>query len=261
MSALLVEIDSRGVATLTLNRPDRHNAFDDELVAELTEALSELGQRREIRIVVLGSVGRSFCSGADLDWMRRIVAYGEEANIADAKALANMLHTLDRLKKPTVGVVQGAAYGGGVGLIACCDTVIASDRATFCLSEVKLGLTPATVSPYVVNAIGPRQARRYFTTAEVFSAKRAMEIGLVHEVVPGVALAETRDCLIDALLRCAPGAQAAAKALVFLCEHRAVDTELGHETARRIAASRCSREGQEGMSAFLGKRRPAWRED
>ena len=163
---------------------------------------------------MLGSVGRSFCSGADLDWMRRIVAYGEEANIADAKALANMLHTLDRLKKPTVGVVQGAAYGGGVGLIACCDTVIASDRATFCLSEVKLGLTPATVGPYVVNAIGPRQARRYFTTAEVFSAKNAMEIGLVHEVVPG-CLAEEKDCLIDALLRCAPGAQAAAPRRLF----------------------------------------------
>jgi methylglutaconyl-CoA hydratase len=261
MTALLVGIDGRGVAGLTLNRPDRHNAFDDALVAELTSALRKLDHHPEVRIVVLASVGRSFCSGADLDWMRRLASYGEDANTADARALANMLHTLDRLNKPTIGVVQGAAYGGGVGLIACCDTVIASDRATFCLSEVKLGLTPATVGPYVVNAIGPRQARRYFLTAEVFSAKRALEIGLVHEVVPAVALAQEREYLIETLLRGAPGAQAAAKELIFLCENRAVDAELGHEVARRIAARRSSKEGQEGMAAFLEKRKPAWRED
>ncbi|MBV9655387.1 MAG: enoyl-CoA hydratase/isomerase family protein [Acetobacteraceae bacterium] len=261
MSALLTSIDARGVATLTLNRPERHNAFDDHLVHELTEALGRLEKLHDVRVVVLGSVGQNFSSGADLEWMRRMASFGEDDNTADAHALAQMLHMLDRLNKPTVGVVQGPAYGGGVGLLACCDTVLASDRATFCLSEVKLGLTPATIAPYVLNAIGARQARRYFLTAEVFSARRALEIGLVHEVVPGTTLAEEKEVLLDALMRGAPGAQAAAKSLIFHCENRAIDDDLRHETARRIAERRRSREGQEGIAAFLNKRLPAWREE
>jgi methylglutaconyl-CoA hydratase len=260
MSALLEHIDPRGVATLTLNRPDRHNAFDDALIAELTAALNRLRGRSDVRVVVLASTGRSFSAGADLDWMRRMAGYSEEANLADAASLAAMLHTLDRLPKPTIALVQGPAYGGGVGLAACCDTVIAAERATFCLSEVKLGLTPATISPYVINAIGARWARRYFLSAEVLSAARAQAIGLVHEVVADSALDETKEGSVKALLQGAPGAQADAKDLVFLAEGRPVDAALGEETGRRIAARRSSAEGQEGLSAFLGKRAPAWKQ-
>jgi methylglutaconyl-CoA hydratase len=260
MSTLLLEVDGRGVATLTLNRPDRHNAFDDALIAELTETLERLSGRSDVRILVLASAGRSFSAGADLDWMRRMATYSEEDNVKDATALANMLHTLDRFPKPTIAIVQGPAYGGGVGLAACCDTVIASERATFCLSEVKLGLTPATISPYVINAIGARWARRYFVTAETFSAARAQAIGLVHEVVAESALEETKEALIEALLQGAPGAQADAKDLVFLAEGRPVDAVLGRETGRRIAARRASPEGREGLTAFLNKRAPAWRQ-
>src|SRR5919206_2606895 len=183
-SAFLKAVDDRGVATLTLNRPDRHNAFDDALIAELTTSLRRLGGDPGVRAVVLASSGRSFSAGAAFEWRRRRARHSFEANLADAAGLAGLLHTLDRLPKPTLALVQGAAYGGGVGLVACCDVAIASERASFCLSEVKLGLTPATISPYVINAIGARWARRLFQTAEVFTATRAREIGLVHEVVP-----------------------------------------------------------------------------
>src|SRR4051794_17315640 len=237
-STFLEAVDDRGVATLTLNRPDRHNAFDDALIAELTAVLRHLGGDPAVRAVILASSGRSFSAGADLEWMRRMARHSFKANLADAAGLAGLLHTLDRLPKPTLALVQGSAYGGGVGLVACCDIAIASERASFCLTEVKLGLTPATISPYVVNAIGPRQARRYFTTAEVIPAARAREIGLVHEVAPEPELEAARDRLLDALLQGAPGAQADAKALVFLCAGRAVDATLGKETSRRIAARR-----------------------
>jgi methylglutaconyl-CoA hydratase len=259
MGNLLEAVDARGVATLTLNRPDRHNAFDDALIAELTAALQRLGGRVDVRAVVLASTGRSFSAGADLGWMQRMAGYSEAENRADAAGLARLLHALDRLPRPTLAVVQGNAYGGGVGLVACCDVVLAAERATFALTEVRLGLTPATISPYVVNAIGPRQARRYFTTAETIPAARAREIGLVHEVVPEVELDAARDRIVDTLLQGAPGAQAEAKALVFLCEGRPVDEALGEETSRRIAARRASPEGREGIGAFLGKRLPAWR--
>lgn len=259
MGNLLEAVDARGIATLTLNRPDRHNAFDDAVIAELAAALERLGSREDVRAVVLASTGRSFSAGADLGWMRRMAGYSEAENRVDAAALARMLHTLDRLPKPTLAVVQGSAYGGGVGLVACCDVVLAAERATFALTEVRLGLTPATISPYIVNAIGPRQARRYFTTAETIPAAQAREIGLVHEVVPGEDLDAARDRMTDMLLQGAPGAQAEAKALVFLCEGRPVDDALGEETSRRIAARRASPEGREGLGAFLDKRPPAWR--
>lgn len=260
MANLTENIDGRGIATLTLNRPDRHNAFDDTLIAELTANLERLGAQDGVRAVVLASTGRSFSAGADLEWMRRMAGYSEAENRADAKALARMLYTLDRLPRPTIALVQGSAYGGGVGLVACCDIAIASERASFCLTEVKIGLTPATISPYVVAAIGPRQARRYFTTAEVISSARAREIGLVHEVVPEAELDAVRDRVLAALLQGAPGAQADAKALVFLCEGRAVDAELSQETSRRIAQRRASPEGSEGLGAFLSKRTPSWRQ-
>ncbi|KNY20181.1 enoyl-CoA hydratase [Methylobacterium sp. ARG-1] len=258
---ILEAVDARGVATLTLNRPDRHNAFDDALIADLTAALLRLGDEPGIRAVVLASRGRSFSAGADLDWMRRIARQPPDANCADAAGLARLMHTLDRLPKPTLALVQGAAYGGGVGLVACCDVAIASERASFCLSEVKLGLTPATISPYVVNAIGPRWARRLFQTAEIVPAARAREIGLVHEVVAEDALATAGEAVLRAALQGAPGAQADAKDLVFLCEGRPIDADLMGETGRRIALRRASAEGQEGIAAFLEKRPPAWRQD
>jgi methylglutaconyl-CoA hydratase len=258
-SSFLEAVDERGVATLTLHRPDRHNAFDDALIAELTAVLRRLGDDPGIRAVVLASSGRSFSAGADLEWMRRIAHHSFDNNLADAAALAGLLHTLDRLPKPTIALVQGPAYGGGVGLVACCDVALASTQARFCLSEVKLGLTPATISPYVVNAIGARWARRLFQTAEVFDAVRALAVGLVHEVVPGDELAAAGEAVLQALLQGAPGAQVDAKDLVFLCEGRPVDSSLGDETGRRIALRRASAEGQEGIAAFLEKRPPAWR--
>ncbi|MCJ2139859.1 enoyl-CoA hydratase/isomerase family protein [Methylobacterium sp. E-066] len=262
MTKLILEtMDTRGVATLTLNRPDRHNAFDDVLIADLAAALRRLGDDPGIRAVVLASSGRSFSAGADLEWMRRIARQSPDANRADAAGLARLMHILDRLPKPTLTLVQGAAYGGGVGLVACCDVAIASERASFCLSEVKLGLTPATISPYVVNAVGPRWARRLFQTAEVVSAVQAREIGLVHEVVPEDGLAAACETVLQATLQGAPGAQADAKDLVFLCEGRPIDADLMGETGRRIALRRASAEGQEGIAAFLGKRLPAWRQE
>jgi methylglutaconyl-CoA hydratase len=257
MSELLVETDSRGVAQLVLNRPERHNAFDDALIAQLTNALVEVGGDAAVRVVVLRGAGRSFSAGADLDWMRRVAGYGEKANREDAAALALLMHTLDRLPKPTVALVQGAAYGGGVGLVACCDIAIASEDARFSLSEVKLGLIPAVISPYVIKAIGARQARRYFQSAEVIGAARAREIGLVHEVVPAAALAACGEAMVETLLQAAPGAQVAAKDLVFLC-NGGVDERLLTETGRRIAAQRASTEGREGLAAFLEKRKPSW---
>jgi methylglutaconyl-CoA hydratase len=261
MSTILETVEPRGVATLTLNRPERHNAFNDTLIVELTAALNRLGQQVDVRAVVLASTGPTFSAGADAEWMRRMAGYSEDANRGDAAALTGMLHTLDRLPKPTIAIVQGAAYGGGVGLAACCDIVIAAERAKFCLSEVKLGVIPAAISPYVIHAIGARWARRYFQTAEVFGAARAQEIGLVHEVVSESALEETKEEVVKAIMQGAPGAQAEAKDLVFLAEARPVDAALRQETGRRIAARRASAEGREGLAAFLEKRPPAWRQD
>ncbi|MFC3124427.1 enoyl-CoA hydratase/isomerase family protein [Pseudoroseomonas globiformis] len=258
-SSFLEDVDARGIATLTLNRPDRHNAFDDHLIAELAAALQKLGSNAAVRAVVLASNGRSFSAGADLEWMRRVATHSFDSNLADAAGLAGLLHTLDRLPKPTIALVQGAAYGGGVGLVACCDVAIATEQASFCLSEVKLGLTPATISPYVVNAIGPRWSRRLFQTAEILNAAQAQEIGLVQEVVAREDLTSRGEQILQALLQGAPGAQADAKDLVFLCEARPVDATLGQDTGRRIAMRRASTEGREGISAFLNKRPASWR--
>jgi len=257
--SFLETIDERGVATLTLNRAERHNCFDDELITGLIDALKRQEADANIRVVVLSSVGRSFSAGADLDWMRRMADQSFETNLADAGRLAALMQMLDRLPKPTLALVQGPAYGGGVGLVACCDVAIASERASFALSEVTLGLAPATISPYVINAIGARWARRYFQSAEVFTAARAREIGLVHEVVGETELVMAGEMVLRAILKGAPGAQAAAKDLVFLREGRAVDATLGEETSRRIAERRASAEGREGIAAFLAKRAPEWR--
>jgi methylglutaconyl-CoA hydratase len=246
------------VATVTLTRPDIHNAFDETLIARLTETFVDLDDDPAVRAVVLAGEGRSFCAGADLNWMKRMAAYGPDENLADASALAAMLRALYALSKPTIARVHGAAYGGGVGLVAACDIAIAALDATFALSEAKLGLIPATIGPYVIEAIGARQARRYFLTAERFDAATAHSIGLLHEVVPAQALDARVDDILRSLLAAGPHAQLECKALIRGVAHRPIDADVIAGTARHIAAVRASDEGREGVAAFLGKRPPAW---
>ncbi|ANB03477.1 enoyl-CoA hydratase/isomerase family protein [Ectothiorhodospira sp. BSL-9] len=248
-----------GVATITLNRPERHNAFDDELIRELTETLVTLEQDPEVRAVVLTGAGKSFSAGADIQWMKRMVEYSEEENHRDALALGQLMDTLYRLDKPTVARVNGAAMGGGVGLVAACDIAVAVPRARFCLSEVRLGLIPATISPYVIDAMGERHARRYFTTAEMFDARRAKQIGLVHEIASDESdLDHMLAQLLEHLTRNGPQAMSAAKALVRDVAAHPINSRLLEDTAARIARIRVSREGQEGLGAFLEKRPPIW---
>ncbi len=258
MSALA--LDRQGpVGLVTLNRPERHNAFDDALVAELTAALEAMEADAAVRLVVLCGAGKSFCAGADLAWMERMAGYSDAQNLRDAEALAALMRTLAHLAKPTVARVHGAAYGGGVGLVACCDIAIATQAAAFSLSEAKLGLIPAVISPYVVAAMGERAARRYFLTAERFDAATAQRLGLVHELATAEGDLDRRVGLVaDALLACGPGAQREAKALVRAVAARPVTEEVAQDTARRIARVRASAEGREGIAAFLAKRRPSW---
>jgi methylglutaconyl-CoA hydratase len=260
-SAVLYQLDNRGVATVTLNRPDIHNAFDDQLIAELTTIFQQIGQDDNVRVMILASKGKSFCAGADLNWMKRMADYSYEENLADANALAQMLLTLNELPKPTIARVQGSAFGGAVGLIACCDMAIGSKLSKFCLSEVKLGLMPATISPYVIDAIGARAARRYFTTAEVFSSRRARRLGLLSEAVTEEELDQTVELLVTHLLKNAPKAVASAKQLVFDLRDTPAGKDLLDLTCERIATARVSAEGQEGLSAFLQKRKANWRGD
>jgi methylglutaconyl-CoA hydratase len=249
---------SEGVATIRLNRPDVHNAFDDALIAALTAELLRLDQQPQARLIILAANGKSFSAGADLNWMRRMAKYSEHENLRDALALAGLMRTLDGMKKPTIARVQGAAFGGGVGLVACCDIAIASTEAVFSLSEVRLGLIPSVISPYVIAAIGEREARRYFLTAERFDAMEARRIGLVHEVVDRAALDDTVATIGADLLNGGPQAQAAAKRLIADVGRRPMDDALLAETARRIAEIRAEGEAQEGIAAFLGKRKPHW---
>ena len=246
------------VAMVALARPDVHNAFNATLIDELNRTLRALDADDTVRAVILLGQGRSFCAGADLGWMKAMAAYGHAENVADAAALAAMLATLARLSKPTIARVHGPAFGGGVGLVACCDIAIAAYDATFSLSEAKLGLIPATISPYVIEAIGARHARRYFLSAERFTAAEAFRIGLVHEIVPGGELDAHINEMLGSLLVAGPGAQAAAKALIRAVAHRPIDGEVIADTAERIAAARASAEGREGVAAFLDKRAPAW---
>jgi methylglutaconyl-CoA hydratase len=252
-------IDVReAVALVVLSRPDVHNAFDDTLIAELTRALVALDADDSVRAVVLRGAGRTFCAGADLNWMKRMAAYGHAENLADAQALATMLKTLHRLSKPTIARVHGAAFGGGVGLIACCDIAFAAHDATFSLSETKLGIIPATIGPYVVAAMGARHARRYFLSAERFTAAEAFRIGLVHDICPADELDSRINEFLGALLVAGPRAQAEAKALIDAIAGRPIDDTLIADTAARIARVRGSKEGKEGVAAFLEKRTPAW---
>ncbi|MGK9165677.1 enoyl-CoA hydratase/isomerase family protein [Inquilinus limosus] len=256
MSAVRIEIED-GVGTVVMDRPDRHNAFDEHVIADLTAAFARLGAEDAVRAVVLRGAGKSFSAGADLDWMRRMAAYDEAANLADARALAALMRTIDTLPKPTVALVHGAAYGGGVGLVACCDIAVATEAASFSLSEVKLGLIPAVISPYVVRAIGARAARRYFLTAERFDAVEARRLGLVHELVAGDGLEEAARRILAALRGNGPAAVRAAKDLVAAVAGRP-PAEVEEDCARRIAAIRAGEEGREGVAAFLEKRKPAW---
>jgi methylglutaconyl-CoA hydratase len=254
---VLQQIDA-GVGWLTLNRPEVHNAFDDALIAQLTAALLSLEADRRVRVVVLSAAGKSFSAGADLAWMQRMAGYSEAENLEDARALAGLMSTLDRLAKPTLALVQGAAFGGGVGLVACCDIAIASEAASFSLSEVKLGLIPAVISPYIVAAIGPGAARRFILTAERFSAQQALQLGLIHEVVPADRLEETAEQILDHLAQGGPRAQAEAKDLVLSLAGRPIDRGLVEETAQHIAQIRVGEEAREGLAAFLEKRKAEW---
>ncbi len=255
---LLTNIDELGRATLTLNRPELHNAFDDHLIAEMIRILQEFTTDPQVRLVILAATGKSFSAGADLRWMRRMADYSHEENLADAKSLGELLRALNELPKPTVALVQGAAYGGGVGLVAACDLVLATAKASFCLSEVKLGLIPAVISPYVVAAIGSRAARRYCISAERFGVESARQLGLVHEIVAADELTVEADRMTRLLLQNGPRAMAAAKHLVADVSNHPLNAELIAETAERIAATRASDEGREGLAAFLEKRRPDW---
>ena len=249
---------SGGAARVILDRPERHNALDDALIAGLTEAFLGLDRDPLIDCVVLAAVGRSFSAGGDLYWMKRAAEQDRAGNFTDTQALVRLMRSLDELSKPTMAIVQGAAYGGGVGLIACCDIAIAADSARFALSEVKLGLIPAAISPYVVRAIGSRQARRYFQTAEAFDAAEAMRIGLLHEVVVSDRLEARASEIVAALYAAAPEARKAAKCLVFDVAHRPVDDELCDMTAELIAEIRSRDEAREGLSAFFEGRKPNW---
>lgn len=255
-----IEVAERnGVALVTLNRPDVHNAFDETMVRELTEAYTLLGTMPRVRAVVLLGAGTSFCAGADLGWMRRFASYGYEENLADGQALARMLQAMAAIPKPTIARVHGPAYGGGVGMVACCDIAIAAQEAVFALSEVKIGLIPATIGPYVVEALGVRAARRYMLTGERFEAADAYRLGLVHDLAPSVNELDDRvNEVLGALLQAGPHAQAAAKALVRAVAHRPIDERVIADTAERIATIRASDEGREGLAAFLTKRAPAW---
>jgi len=255
---ILYEVDHMGVARITLNRPEKHNAFDDAMIAELTRSFEKAGSDPAVRAVVLASNGKNFCAGADAGWMQRMAGYSEAQNRTDAMQLATMLQTLYRLPKPTIARVQGAAFGGAVGLIACCDMAVACKMSKFCLSEVKLGLIPATISPYVIEAMGKRVAKRYFQTAEVFSARRARRLGLVSEAVSEDQLDDEVNALLTALLRNGPTAIAEAKALIEQVAGAPIDESVMQNTSDWIARIRVSEEGQEGLNAFLEKRAPTW---
>lgn len=260
-SAVLYDVDSRGVATVTLNNPDKHNAFDDAMISTLTDYFTQAADDDAVRVVVLKATGKSFSAGANLQWMQRMADYSESENERDAMALATMLQTLYTLPKLTIARVQGAAFGGAIGLIACCDIAIGSRLSKFCLSEVRIGLIPATIGPYVVEAMGARVCRRYFQTAEVFSARRARRLGLLSEAVTEDELDSTIDDIIAQVLKNGPRAVGQAKALVEYVAGVPINDDLMQKTSQWIAKVRVSDEGQQGLSAFLNKQPAAWQEN
>ncbi len=251
------QIEGR-VARITLDNPDKRNAFDDTIIASLTQAFENVGGDTEIRVVVLQAAGKHFSAGADLNWMRAMGQLDEQQNRDDALKLARLMQAIDQCPKPVIARVQGAAFGGALGLICAADMAVAADNARFCLSEVKLGIIPAVISPYVVRAIGARQANRYFMTAEVIPADRAQALGITHEVVAEAELDSAVGRLVEALLSGGPAAQIACRDLIARVNDGAIDEAMLEDTAARIARLRTSAEGQEGLSAFLEKRSPNW---
>ena len=260
MSQHLSITQSGPVARITLTMPEIRNAFSDEVIQAITEAFADVGTRADVRAVVLAAEGPAFCAGANLNWMRRMADYTREENLADASKLAAMLRTIAECPKPTIARVQGDVYAGGMGLVAACDMAVSVDTAWYCLSEVKIGLAPATISPYVIRAMGARAAQRYFLTAERFTAAEAHRIGFVHEVVAAGALDAKVDELLKALTSASPAAVTACKTLVADVVGRALDDGLVAYTVEAIADIRASAEGREGVQAFLNKRKPAWLE-
>ena len=257
-TTLTVDTDVRGVARLWMNRPQIHNAMNAQMIVELSSALQQLAQDAAVRVVVLSGQGRSFSAGADVNWMKAAGEASLEENLQDARQLAAMLATLAELPKPTIARVNGAAIGGGMGLACACDICVASDQAVFAVSEVRLGLIPSAISPYVLRALGERQSYRYFLTAEHIRGEAARTLGVAHEVVADAALDDTVNALTEALLQGGPQAQAAGKSLIRAVAHQAVDERIREETARRIAVLRAGEEAQEGLAAFLDKRAAAW---
>ncbi len=256
---VLLDTTREGVAVVTLNRPEIHNAFNAEVIERLSDIFADLAKQDGVRVVLIDGAGKSFSAGADLEWMRAAADYTEKENYEDAAAAAEMFHRLRTLPQPSVALVHGAALGGGMGLVAAADIAIATEQAEFGLTEVRLGLIPAVISPYVIEAIGPRAARRYFLTAERFGADEAFRLGLVHMVVKDKqALAQASEQLVDAILQCAPGAIARAKRLIDACMHDFPDHEMRGANARFIAEARAAPEGKEGVAAFFAKRKPKW---
>lgn len=249
---------SRHVAKVFLNRPDVRNAFNNEVIAELTAAFMQLGTDSELRAIVLGGHGKAFCAGADLAWMRAMAEFNWEENRADAQALADMLWAIYRCPVPIVGRIHGDCYAGGMGLAAVCDVLVAAEGVTFCLSEARLGLMPATIGPYVIRALGEQAARRYFITAERFDAGTAKALGFVHEVVAADAIDAKVDEIVAALLGNGPAALRACKRLVQDFAGKPIDDTLRADSVRRIAGVRASNEGKEGVQSFLSKRSPSW---
>jgi methylglutaconyl-CoA hydratase len=254
---LKIVIDAK-VATVTLDRPDVRNAFNENTIAELALAFDELGRNEQVRAIVLAANGPAFCAGADLNWMKKMAGYSDAENLADAAKLADMLRTIYLCPKPVVAKVQGDCYAGGMGLVAACDIAVSVAEAGYCLSEVKLGLIPGTISPYVIKAMGENAARRYFLTAERFSAQEAHRIGFVHEVVAADALDATVAGIVKALVNNSPNAVKQAKVLVRDIVGQDVNDALLLDTAERIAQIRASGEGREGVASFLEKRKPSW---
>jgi len=250
-----------GIFRITLSKPQVHNAFDQQLISELLQLLHDLDQDKTVRVLILDAEGQSYSAGADLNWMKKMATYSRDENYQDSMKLAELMSTLFEMKCSTIAAVQGAAYGGGVGLVACCDIAISSDQASFCLSEVKLGLIPAVISPYVVKAIGQRAAKRYFMTAERFDANQATQLGLISETVARDKLDDRVMSIAERIIANGPTAVVKAKQLIHEVDGEPIDPGLQHRTAERIADTRASNEGREGVNAFLEKRSANWKSE
>ncbi|GJL94837.1 MAG: methylglutaconyl-CoA hydratase [Hyphococcus sp.] len=258
---LITTIDHRGVARLTMNRPELRNAFNEDVVNQICDTMGRLGNDPNVRVIVLTGAGKAFSAGADLNMMRRVAEYSSAENKDDARRLAHMLSSIYYAPKPTVALVNGPAMGGGLGLIAACDIAVGAEEAFFALSEVRVGLIPAVISPFVIQAIGARQAQRYFLSGERFDAATAASIGLLHETAPAAELDRAFEAIVDNLLTCGPIATREAKELIRSVAGRSIDDGVMKDTAERIARLRASDEGKEGVTAFLEKRKPNWIKD